>query len=193
MLDAIVHTLHVILAGAWLGGVVFTTTVVSPALKSIRWDEAEQARVRTVIERQYAKVGTANLVLILALALLEGALSGFGPALYSEYALLAVLFGLVASHGAYFGRRLVELAKARKEAEDSEKARILALRRRKLRRLSFGISILNVLISVLVVILSTYARAGRGFQCPSSPPPAVTSGSATSKRQLGLSPRSQCS
>ena len=35
MLDAIVHTLHVILAGAWLGGVVFTTTVVSPALKSI--------------------------------------------------------------------------------------------------------------------------------------------------------------
>jgi uncharacterized membrane protein len=82
MLEAIVHTLHVILAGAWLGGVVFTTTVVSPALKSIRWDEAEQARVRTVIGRQYTKVGTANLVLILALALLEGALSGFGPALY---------------------------------------------------------------------------------------------------------------
>jgi hypothetical protein len=90
--------------------------VVSPALKSIRWHEAEQARVRRVIGRQYAKVGTANLVLILALALLEGALSGFGPALYSEYALLAVLFGLVASHGAYFGRRLVELAKSRKEA-----------------------------------------------------------------------------
>jgi putative copper export protein len=38
MLDAIVHTLHVILAGAWLGGVVFTTTVVSPALKSMGWD-----------------------------------------------------------------------------------------------------------------------------------------------------------
>jgi putative copper export protein len=26
MLDVIAHTLHVILAGAWLGGVVFTTT-----------------------------------------------------------------------------------------------------------------------------------------------------------------------
>jgi hypothetical protein len=26
-----------------------------------------------------------------------------------------VLFGLVASHGAYFGRRLVELAEARKQ------------------------------------------------------------------------------
>jgi uncharacterized membrane protein len=160
MLDAIVHTLHVVLAGVWLGGVVFTTTVVSPALKSMGWDEAEQARVRSVIGRQYAKVGIANLVLLLVFALLEGALSGFGPALYSEYALLAVLFGLVASHGAYFGRRLVELAEARKEAGDSEKALMLALRRRRLQRFSIGISMLNILISVVVMILATYARLG---------------------------------
>jgi uncharacterized membrane protein len=160
MLDAIVHTLHIILAGTWLGGVVFTTTVVSPALKSVGWDEAERVSVRSVIGRQYAKVGTANLVLLLVFALLEGALSGFGPTLYSECALLVVLFGLVASHGAYFGRRLVELAKARKEAEDSEKARMLALRRRRLQRLSFGLSMLNTLISVVVVILATYARGG---------------------------------
>ena len=160
MLDAIGHTLHVIMAGAWLGGVVFTTTVVSPALKSMGWDEAERARVRSVIGRQYAKVGTANLVLLLVFALLEGTLSGFGPTLYSEYVLLAVLFGLVASHGAYLGRRLVELAEARKEAGDSEKAEVLALRLRRLRRLSFEISMLNVLISTAVVILATYARAG---------------------------------
>ena len=160
MLDTIVHTLHIILAGAWMGGIVFTTTVVSPALKSMEWDEAERARVRSVIGRQYAKVGTANLALLLAFALLEGTLSGFGPALYSEYVLLVVLFGLAASHGAYFGRRLVELAEARKEAGDSDKARMLALRRRRLQRLSFGISMLNVLISVAVMILATYARAG---------------------------------
>jgi uncharacterized membrane protein len=157
MLDVISHTLHVILAGTWLGGVVFTTTVVSPALKSMGWDEAEQARARSVIGHQYAKVGTANLVLLMVFALLEGALSGFGLALYSEYALLAVLFGLVALHGAYFGRRLVELAEARKEAEDSDKAQMLALRRRRLQRLSFRISMLNILISAAVVILATYA------------------------------------
>ena len=156
MLDAIVHTLHIILAGAWLGGVVFTTTVVSPALKSIGWDETERTRVRSVIGRQYAKVGTANLILLLVFALLDGALSGFGLALYSEYVLLAVLFVLVASHGAYFGRRLVELAEARKEAEGSEKVQVLALRRRRLQRLSFGISMLNVLISAAVVTLATY-------------------------------------
>jgi uncharacterized membrane protein len=160
MLDAIAHTLHVILAGAWLGGVVFTTTVVSPALKSIGWDEAEQARVRSVIGRQYAKVGTANLVLLLVIALLEGALSGFGPTLYSEYVLLAVIFGLVASHGAYFGRRLVELAEARKAAGNSAKGQKLALRRRRLQKLSFGISVLNILVSTAVMILATYARVG---------------------------------
>ena len=160
MIDAIVHTLHVMLAGVWLGGVVFTTTVVSPALKSMGWDEAERTRVRSVIGHQYAKVGTANLVLLLVFALLEGALSGFGPALYVEYALLVVLFGLVASHGAYFGRRLVELAEARKEAGASEKAQVLALRRRKLQRLSFWISMLNILISAAVLTLATYARIG---------------------------------
>jgi uncharacterized membrane protein len=157
LLDAIAHTLHVILAGAWLGGVVFTTTVVSPAMKSMGWDEAERARVRAVIGRQYARVGTVNLVLLLVFALLEGAISGFGSALYAEYALLAVLFGLVASHGAYFGRRLVELAEARQEAEGSEKAQMLALRRRRLQRLSFGISMLNILISAVVLALATYA------------------------------------
>jgi uncharacterized membrane protein len=160
MLDAIVHTLHVILAGAWLGGVVFTTTVVSPALKSMGWDEAERARVRSVIGRQYAKVGNANLVLLLVFALLEGSLSGFGPTFCFEYVLLAVLFGFVASHGAYFGRRLVELAEARKEAGDSEKAQMLALRRRRLQRLSFGISMLNILLSAVVLVLATYAWTG---------------------------------
>jgi hypothetical protein len=66
----------------------------------------------------------------------------------------------VASHGAYFGRRLVELAEARKEAGASEKAQVLALRRRRLQRLSFGLSMLNILISAAVLILAVYARSG---------------------------------
>ena len=113
-----------------------------------------------MIGRQYAKVGTANLVLLLVFALLDGTLSGFGSTLYSEYALLAVLFGLVATHGAYFGRRLVKLAEARKEAGDSERAQMLALRRRRLQRLSFSVSMLNILISAVVMILAAYARVG---------------------------------
>jgi hypothetical protein len=113
-----------------------------------------------VIGRQYAKVGTANLVLLLVFSLLDGTLSGFGSALYSEYALLAVLFGLVATHGAYFGRRLVELAEAQKEAGDSEKAQMLALTRQRLQRLSFRVSMLSIVISAVVMILATYAPVG---------------------------------
>jgi hypothetical protein len=37
---------------------------------------------------------------------------------------------------------------------------MLALRRQRLQRLSFGISMLNILISAAVMILATYARAG---------------------------------
>ena len=71
-----------------------------------------------------------------------------------------MLFSIVASHGAYFGRRLVELAEARKEAGASEKAQVLALRRRRLQRLSFGLSMLNILISAAVLTLATYAWTG---------------------------------
>jgi len=38
----VVHTIHVLLAGAWLGGVLFTTFVVSPALKPMKWGEAQR-------------------------------------------------------------------------------------------------------------------------------------------------------
>jgi hypothetical protein len=114
--------------------------------------------VRSVIGRQYAKVGTANLVLLLVIALLEGALSTFGTALYVEYALLVMLFGLVTSHEAYFGRRLVDFAEAQKGAGASEKAQALGLRRRRLQRLSFWISMLNIVVSRTD---SCYLRPGR--------------------------------
>jgi putative copper export protein len=42
MLVPIVHTVHVLAVGAWLGGVLFTTLVVSPALKAMKWREAER-------------------------------------------------------------------------------------------------------------------------------------------------------
>src|SRR5215216_4269522 len=60
----IAHTVHVVLAGAWFGGVVFTILVVSPALGAMKWDEAERVGVRAVIGRRYALVGGLNLALL---------------------------------------------------------------------------------------------------------------------------------
>lgn len=156
-MSATIHTLHVVLAGVWLGGVVFTTTVVSPALKAMKWTEAERVTVRSVIGKQYARVGSANLALLALFAILDGLAAGFGPVLYVEYALLVVLFGLVAVHGAYFGRRLVRLADAEKRAGSREEAHAFAEKRCKLQRLSLWVSWANILISVVVAVLAVNA------------------------------------
>lgn len=153
-MGAVVHTLHVLLAGAWLGGVVFTTLVVSPALKAMKWSNAERVDVRSAIGKHYARVGTANLALLLAFSVLDGALAGFGVLLYAEYALLVLLFGLVAAHGAYFGRRLRELAGAERRASSAEEARPLARRRRALQKFSFGVSVLDLVVSAAIVVLA---------------------------------------
>lgn len=153
-MDTATHTLHVLLAGVWLGGVVFTTLVVSPAFKGMKWGEAERVGARSAVGRQYAKVGTTNLVLLFVLAVVDGLARDFGAIFYVEYGLLLVLFVLVGMHGAYFGRRLAELAGAESRAENVEEARKLAGRRHELQRLSFGVSMFDLAVSVAVVALA---------------------------------------
>lgn len=154
MLGGIFHLTHVVLAGVWLGGLVFTTFVVSPALKAMKWPEAERVGVRSAIGRQYTRLGSMNLALLALFALLDGIFGGFGLALYAECALLLVLFGLVAAHGAYFGRHLVRLAAAEREAESDEAARAFAERRRSLQDVSSRVSFLSLLVSTAVMVLA---------------------------------------
>jgi uncharacterized membrane protein len=154
-MSTLIHTLHIILAGVWLGGIVFTTAVVSPALKAMKWSESERVSVRSTIGKQYARVGTINLVLLLIFAVLDGLLKGFGAVFYVEYALLVVVFGLVAVHGAYFGRKLANLADAGRRAESPEETASFADRRRALQRVSSKVSWLNLAVSVAVVVLPT--------------------------------------
>jgi uncharacterized membrane protein len=153
-LSTVVHTLHVVSAGMWLGGVVFTMAVVSPALKAMKWSEAERVGVRSVIGRRYAKVGGANLLLLLAFALLDGLTAGFGTAFYTEYALLGVLFSMVVVHGAYFGRKLANLADGERRAKSPDEAASLASRRHALQRISSKVSWLDLAISVAVAVLA---------------------------------------
>ncbi|MEJ7871030.1 MAG: hypothetical protein WKF67_02135, partial [Rubrobacteraceae bacterium] len=67
-MGAEIHTLHVMLAGVWLGGVVFTTVVVSPAFKAMKWSEAERVGARSVVGKHYARVAGVNLALLLLFA-----------------------------------------------------------------------------------------------------------------------------
>ncbi|HET7478118.1 MAG TPA: DUF4149 domain-containing protein [Rubrobacteraceae bacterium] len=154
MLSVTFHAAHAILAGVWLGGVVFTTAVVSPALKAMKWEEHERVSVRSRIGKQYARVGSVNLILLVIFALLDGLSSGFGVVRYVEYLLLAVLLGLVAAHGAYFGRKLAGLAEAERQAGSGEEARALAMRRRDLQRLSLRVSWADMIVSLVVAALA---------------------------------------
>jgi uncharacterized membrane protein len=160
LLVEIFHVAHVALAGVWLGGLVFTTAVVSPALKAMKWSEAERVEVRSAIGKQYARVGIVNLVLLTLFAILDGAFGGFGARFYLEYALLLFLFGLTAAHGAYFGRRLAQLARTEREASSEEDARTFAARRRSLQTVSLRVSYSNLLVSAVVLVLAIGAQAG---------------------------------
>jgi hypothetical protein len=120
----------------------------------MKWSEAERVAVRSAVGRQYARVGIVNLVLLALFAVLDGALGGFGVGFYAEYALLLLLFGLAAAHGAYFGRRLAELARAEREASSEEAAKTFAERRRSLQSISLRVSYLNLLASTVVVVLA---------------------------------------
>lgn len=157
MITAIIHTLHVVSAGVWLGGVVFTTAVVSPALKAMKWSEADRVGMRSIIGKYYARVGGANLTLLTLFAVLDGIAVGFDATFYVEYALLVVLLTLVAAHGAYFGRRLAKLAEAEKLAGSEGEARDFADERRNLQKLSLRVSWADILVSVVVAVLAVNA------------------------------------
>jgi uncharacterized membrane protein len=154
-LSAVVNVMHVVLAGVWLGGVIFTTAVVSPALKAKKWDEPERVLVRSKIGEQYAKVGSTNLALLVLFALLDGIVGGFGAALYAEYVLLVVLIGLVGAHGAYFGRRLRELAEVEWSTRSEEEVSTLAERRREMQKVSRRVSWVDLVVSLVVAVLAT--------------------------------------
>jgi hypothetical protein len=129
---------------------VFTTFVVSPALKAMKWGEAERVSVRAAIGRRYARFGSANLAFLAIFAVVDGVLGGFGALLYAECALILALFGLVAAHGAVFGRRLAGLAEAELGVGTAEEAVSFARRRRGLQKLSLKVSWVNLVVSVAV-------------------------------------------
>jgi putative copper export protein len=144
VLETVLHALHVILAGVWLGGILFTTTVVSPALKEMKWLDAERVRVRSVIGRHYARVGNANLALLLVFAVLDGLMQELTPVFYAEYALLVVLFGLAA-------------AESERKAPGTEEAAKIAEQRRSLGKLSLRVSHTALIVSTAVAILAASA------------------------------------
>ncbi|MEO6906456.1 MAG: DUF4149 domain-containing protein [Abditibacteriaceae bacterium] len=142
-MQIVIHIIHVLSAGIWLGGLVFTTAVVSPAFKAMSWTPAERMAVRSAVGRKYSKVANANLVILLVAAIIDAIFYHWKTVSIIEIVLVVIVCVLAVLHGAVFAPRLA--AAAREQRHDD---------RAKLLRLSISISMLNLLLSFVVMVLA---------------------------------------
>lgn len=154
------HTAAAVLAGTWLGCLVFTTLVVSPALKGLEWPEPTRVLVRSRIGRQFRLLANPLLVLLAAAVVLAGlssSLSGWSLARFIAQLVLLVLLGaLAAAHGFFLGTRLQRLAADEQRDGDGDVVGPRAARHR-LQRLSFAVSIADLVVSLALAVLAAIA------------------------------------
>lgn len=143
MNPSIIHTIHVLAAGIWLGGLVFTASVVTPAFKRMKWTPVERIAVRSEVGRQYSKIARVNLLILLLAAIFDTAARNFW-----EIALIVVVFVLSELHALVLAPRLGAAARSGNE-----------IARKKSLRVSVSVSMLNLLLSLVVAILAIGSRA----------------------------------
>jgi uncharacterized membrane protein len=142
-MSGVIHAIHILAAGIWMGGLVFTTVVVSPAFKRMNWTPPERVAVRSEVGRQYSKVARVNLTVLLLAAIFDRAAQGGSTLWGIGIALIVVAFVLAELHAQVFAPRLGAAARS-----GDEPARKKAL------RVSIGISMLNLLLSFVIAIMS---------------------------------------
>ncbi len=141
----LLNALEGLLAGVWLGGYLFTTFVVSPALKSLPLGHAERVRTRSAIGRRYGKLA-APLLLVWLLVLL---LQGFGTWTLVRLGLLALLTVAVGAHGYLIGSRMQTLAEREVMGEAAASRDRAALQ-----RLSAHVTPVSLAASLLLAVLA---------------------------------------
>ena len=97
-----------LIAGMWLGAYLFTTLVVSPALKQLPLTDAERIRTRSAIGRRYGKLAMPLLLLWLLVLLLQD----FATDIALRLTLLLALIVLSGLHAYVLGARMQQLADA---------------------------------------------------------------------------------
>lgn len=151
------HAAASVLAGTWFGCLVFTTLVVSPALKGLEWPETTRVLVRSRIGRQFRRLANPLLLLMAAAMVLSGVsspLSGWSLVWFAGELVLLVLLGvLAAAHGFFLGTRLQRLAAAERSDAEEEAAAARAARHR-LQQLSFAISMADLAVSLLLAVVT---------------------------------------
>lgn len=136
------HVLSVLASGIWLGGLVFTTVVVSPAFRQMTWSPAERIAVRSAVGRQYSKVARLNLLILVLAAAGHHFMIGWSGRAWLEVALILLVTALSELHALFFAPRLAQVARSGDSA-----ARATAL------RASISVSMLNLLLSLVLAAI----------------------------------------
>lgn len=151
------HTAAGVLAGTWLGCLVFTTLVVSPALKRLEWPETSRVLIRSAVGRQFRRIANPLLLLLALSIVLTGvssAQSGAGLGRFAaEVALLVLLGCLALAHGFFLGTRLQRLAGAERNASSDQAAAAVRADRHRLQQLSLAVSISDLVVSLVLAVL----------------------------------------
>lgn len=142
------NVLEGLIAGVWLGAYLFTTFVISPALKSLPLSDSERIRTRSTIGRRYGKLAGPVLFIWLVVLFLQG----FEAWTLTRLALLVVLAVTVGVHGYIIGSRMQALAD-REVIEEKAMARV-ARDSTALQRLSARITPISLVASLLLAVFA---------------------------------------
>jgi putative copper resistance protein D len=151
--------LHLLAAIFWVGGQLFLVLVVMPVLKQ-ELGEADRVRIAARTGRRFARISAAALGVLLVTGPLNAIDHGvswsilanteWGHILVVKVLLVLIMLVLTAVHGAYFGRKLEQLAAAA-VADPSAAARRAALQRQSVR-----VSATNLLLNIAIVGLAAW-------------------------------------
>ena len=142
-MNSFIHAAHILSAGAWMGGLVFTTVVVTPAFMRMEWTPQQRIATRSAVGRQYSKIARINLAILLLAALLDRASQGGSTQSLLEITFIVLAIVLAELHAQIFAPRLGKASRS-----GDEVARKHAL------RISISISMLNLLLSFVIATMA---------------------------------------
>lgn len=159
---SVIRWVHIMSAITWIGGMLFIVLVLLPILIKALPKEDRTILFAKIAER-YGVVSWIALTLLVITGVLNGehrhiawthlADSSYGRTLGLKLIFVAIVIVITLVHALYYGRRITRLAEQAKALGGAVDPKLVR-ERAKLQRLSIGLSSLNLLLNLIIVLLA---------------------------------------